>query len=95
MTTLIASLDLKYYNNSNVGDKDLEELYKFHVKNGILFQVESMLSCSSTEADMMYDHYAAIQGLNKVQVHFPQQFSGFQSGNEICILLRRFYIWVY
>ena len=50
-----------------------------------------MLSCSSTEADMMYDHYAAIQGLNYVHVHFPLEYSAFESSKEsIFILLRKY-----
>ena len=81
---------MSYLNNSNADEKALEDVYNFHTKNGILFQVESMLSCSSNEADMMYDHYEAIQRLNDVHVHFPTNYSGFKSNTEsIFILLRK------
>ena len=80
---------MRYFDNSKADDKDLEDLYNFHIKNGILFQLESMLSCSSNEADMMYDHYEAIQRLNDVYVHFPTKYAGFKSNTESFFILFR------
>ncbi len=81
---------MSYSNDSEIENKALQDMYNFHTKNGILFQVESMLSCSSNEADMMYDHYEAIQKLNDVYVHFPTSFNGFKSNTEsILILLKK------
>jgi hypothetical protein len=51
------------------------------MKNGILIQIESMLSCSSTENGMVYDHYNAIQNLNFVHLHLPLNYSFNQNPN--------------
>lgn len=89
LTTLVSSLDMKYRHNEKVSDQELEKLFNYHLKHGILFQVESMLSCSSNEADMMQDHYKALQGLTNVQVHFPQKYSDLKTNNEsIFVVLR-------
>ena len=93
VTTLVASLDLKYRHNSRHSESELKSVYEFHVKHGILFQVESLLSCASTEYDMMYDHLNAIECLNNVYVHFPQQFSVFESNSEsIYIAIKRYFL---
>lgn len=68
---MIASLDLKYYKNDNISEDEYEKIYAFHVNNGILFQVESVLSCYSNEYYMIYEHYNALQNLNHVFVHLP------------------------
>ena len=91
VTTLVASLDLKYRHNSRHSAGELKSVYDFHLKHGILFQVESLLSCASTEYDMMYDHLNAIECLNNVYVHFPQQFSVFESNSEsIYIAIKKY-----
>ena len=90
VTTLVASLDTKYKNNDKVPDQELESLFNYHMKNGILFQVESMLSCSSNEADMLQEHYKAIQGLMNVHLHFPLQYTDLKNKNDesIFVVLR-------
>ena len=74
LTALVASIDLKYNKNFNISEEKKKALYDFQIKNGILFQVESMLSCSSNEHLMIYDHYNALQTLNFVHIHLPQNF---------------------
>ena len=85
LTTLIASLDFEYYNNSNVNVKDLKEKLSFHLNNGMLFQIESMLSCFSSEQTMVYEHYKAIQMLNYVFVHLPLNHNELTSDTNFCI----------
>lgn len=68
---MIASLDVKYYKNTNTNERDYENAYNFHLYNGILFHVESVLSCFSNEYYMVYDHYNALQNLNHVFIHLP------------------------
>lgn len=89
LTVLISSLDMKYYNNPKYSEKDLEDLYNHHIKNGILFQVESLLSCASAEYSMMFEHYAAIESLNDIHIHFPAIFKDFKTTKDsIYIVLR-------
>ena len=68
MATLISSLDLFYHNNTRT--EDIEEALSFHLKHGILFEIESGL-CFSSEFDLMFDHYKAVQALQNVYIHFP------------------------
>jgi hypothetical protein len=71
MTTLISSLDLRYYKNTKLSVTDIKKYFEFHLKQGVLVGIESMLNCFSNESDMMYDHYIAIQTLQNVYLHFP------------------------
>ena len=68
---MIGSVDLKYYKNNKTNEDELKNLLEFHNKNGILIQIESMLSCFSNEYEMVYEHYHAIENLNHVLIHLP------------------------
>ncbi len=76
LATLISCLDLRYYKNFKLNEAELKNNYDFHLKHGILFEIESILSCFSNESDMMYDHYSAIQELQNVFIHFPIDTNG-------------------
>ena len=91
MSTLVTSLDLRYYKNSKENPTQLKDSYEFHVKNGILFQIESILSCFSNEVDMMHDHFIAIQALQSVYIHFPLENQGLitESNSSIFTNLER------
>ena len=84
---MISSIDLKYNKNSNLSDERLKSLYTFHVENGILLQVESMLSCSSNEHAMIYDHYNALQNFNNVFVHLPDDQAELKKSDSLFITL--------
>ena len=84
---MISSFDFDYYNNSNVDISDLKEKLNFHLNNGILFQIESMLSCYSTEHTMVYEHFKAVQMLNFVFIHLPLNQSEFSTDSSFCIHL--------
>jgi hypothetical protein len=72
MTTLVASVDLKFYKNPHLNEPDtINRVYNFHLLNGILFEIESLLSCYSNEYYMIYDHFCTIQRLNNVFIHLP------------------------
>lgn len=93
MSTLISSLDLKYYKNEKTNENELKEVFNFHLKHGILFEVESILSCFSSEVDMMYDHYTAIQTLQNVYVHFPAaNVAPITESSSVFINLEGYYI---
>ncbi|CAF0704911.1 unnamed protein product [Brachionus calyciflorus] len=74
MTTLISTIDLKYNKNSYHTDLELKKMLEFHQKNGFLFQVESMLSCFSTEHTMIFEHHLALQNLHNVYIHLPTNY---------------------
>jgi hypothetical protein len=50
---------------------EMANLSAFHTNNGILIEVESMLSCFSTEHTMVYEHYNSIKCLSHVFIHLP------------------------
>ena len=77
----MGSVDFLYYKNPYMDFNKQKDLADFHMKNGILVQVESMLSCFSTENGMVYDHYNAIQNLNFVNLHLPLDYSFNQNPN--------------
>jgi hypothetical protein len=80
LTGFISSIDLRFNNNTHLGETKQRELYEFHLKYGVLIEVESMLSCSSNEHAMIYDHYNAVQNFNYVNLHLPKRFD--QLANE-------------
>jgi hypothetical protein len=84
MATLISSLDLLYHKNTKTNN--LNDFFSFHLKNGILFEIESGL-CFSTEFDLMFDHYNAVQALHNVYIHFPNEIAQIDQSNQIEIIL--------
>ena len=82
---MIASLDLEYNNNSSVNVKDQKEKLSFHLNHGILFQIESMLSCFSNEHYMVYEHFKAVQMLNHVFIHLPTNFNDLGKSSNFSI----------
>ena len=93
MATLVSSLDLRYYKNTKLSETDLIKDFSFHLKHGMLVEIESMLNCFSNESDMMYDHYAAIQALQNVYIHFPSNVYNLINGtNSIFITLEWYQI---
>lgn len=74
MTTLISTIDLKYNKNQNYSDLNIKNLLEFHQKNGILIQLESMLSCFSNEYSMIYEHHQAVQNFHQIFVHLPANY---------------------
>jgi hypothetical protein len=49
----------------------MANLFAFHKNNGILIEIESMLSCFSTEHTMVYEHYNSVKSLSHVLIHLP------------------------
>lgn len=74
MTTVVSTVDLKYNKNSNYSDLYTKNLLEFHQKNGMLIQIESMLSCFSNEYAMIYEHHQALQNFNQVFIHLPTNY---------------------
>jgi hypothetical protein len=58
-------------------NEELSNLFKFHSNYGILFLVQSLLSCFSNEVNMLFEHYCALRTLNYVYIHFPNDFDEF------------------
>lgn len=56
-------------------DAEFDKSLNFHLKNGFLFQVESMLSCYSNEYYMVYEHFNTLQSLTSVLFHLPRNRS--------------------
>lgn len=57
-------------------------MLEFHQKNGILFQVESMLSCFSNEYSMIYEHHQALQYFHHVFIHLPTNYLSLTNGHS-------------
>jgi hypothetical protein len=77
MSALVGSYDFYYHKNTHINQSELKDQLNFHLNNGILFQVESMLSCFSTEHTMVYEHFKAIQALHYVVIHIPLNYKEF------------------
>ena len=74
VTTLLASLNYTYCSNKFFTEQKVKEIIDFHCENGVLFHVESLLSCFGDELNMMTEHFTAINSLNSVFVHLPESF---------------------
>ena len=85
MSALIGSYDFYYHKNTYITQSELKDQLNFHFNNGILFQVESMLSCFSTEHTMVYEHFKAIQALNYVVIHVPINYNEFNKETDFFI----------
>jgi hypothetical protein len=71
LTTLIASINLKFYKNPYLSDSEVKSNLEFHLKNGILVQFESLLSCSSNEQYMLAEHSSSIENFDNLHIHLP------------------------
>ena len=68
-------------------EQKMHESIDYDCKYGILFHVESLLSCFSDELDMMIQHYCAIKSLNNVYIHFPKHNVNTQQNSSISVKL--------